>query len=175
MPDSFEKSFKMVIEHEGHYSNDPADRGGATCWGITHSEINKFLGHTATIDEVKNFPINSAKQIYKEKYWNAMKLDMIKSEIMRLLLFDQGVNRGCGTAIISIEKVLGIAVNGIMDEQTIHSINHRNPIKLGLDFVKEAQKAYISIAIRNPSQIVFLSGWINRTHKLLDMIYFGVS
>jgi lysozyme family protein len=171
MSDMFERSFEMVIEHEGHFSNDPDDRGGATCWGVCHAEINKFLGHVATIEEIKDFPIESAKQIYKKKYWDQMRLDEIKSDLIKMLLFDQGVNRGCVTTILSIERILGVKPNGIMDTETINAINARNGIKLAFDFIKSAQLAYISIVKNNQSQIVFLAGWMRRTHKLLDLVY----
>lgn len=36
----FDDAFKIVLDFEGGYSNDPADRGGETNYGITASTLN---------------------------------------------------------------------------------------------------------------------------------------
>lgn len=174
MNKDFEKAFEMIIGHEGEYSNHPMDHGGPTIFGITHREISKFLGHEASIDEVKHFPLESAKAIYKTKYWDAIKLDSINSLLIKLLIFDQGVNCGPVSALIRMEKILGIKPNGVMDNETIFAINKRDEKELAYEFVKATQKNYINIVKKNATQIVFLSGWINRSLKLMDMIIYGI-
>jgi lysozyme family protein len=170
MNEQFEKAFKLIIDAEGGFTNNPADHGGPTNWGITQNEINKFLGHTASLEEVKTFPLESAKKIYKAKYWDHMHLDQINNKLLKVLLFDQGVNRGCGTAILSIQRIVGAKADALMDTETIDFINASDHLKTCFKFIEEAQKSYVQICKKNPSQMVFLSGWINRTIKLWELV-----
>src|SRR3546814_6731445 len=44
-----------LIDREGRYINHPADRGGATCWGITEAESGK----TNACTPITNAPLVS--------------------------------------------------------------------------------------------------------------------
>jgi len=170
MSEAFEKAFKLVIEAEGGFSNDPEDRGGATMWGITQAEIDTKIGHHASIEEVKAFPIEKAKEIYKFKYWDRMRLDEVNNDMLKIMFFDQGVNRGCGTVVKQVEALVSTTADGLMDTITLSKINGTNALDLAFSFFKVSQISYIRIVKNNPSQMVFMLGWINRTHKLLNLI-----
>ena len=170
MSEAFEKAFKLVIESEGGFSNDPEDRGGATMWGITQAEIDIKLGHHATIAEVKAFPIEKAKEIYEFKYWKRMRLDEVNHDLLKIMFFDQGVNRGCGTVVKQVETIVHTTTDGLMDTTTLSKINETNALDLAFAFFKASQISYIKIVKNNPSQMVFMLGWINRTHNLLNLI-----
>lgn len=167
---SFEKALEFVLENEGGFTNDVNDKGGATNWGITIDEVSKFLGKKATVEDVKNFPLSSAKQIYKVHYWDRMNLDLVPNDLLKTILFDQGVNRGTSTAIVGLQRVLGVKQDGVVGKETIAFISAKNPKKLVLDYIKDAQISYCRIVKNNPSQVVFLIGWMNRTHRLLDLL-----
>lgn len=167
---TFDKAFQMILEHEGGFSDHKDDRGSWTMYGITRAEVSRYLGHEASIDEVKALTIDQAKEIYKKNYWDKLKLDEVKSDLLKLILFDQGVNRGTGTIVLKVQKLLGVSVDGVFGPVTLSKLNAQDPKQFAILFFKDAQKSYIEIVKRNPSQIVFLNGWINRTHKLLDMI-----
>lgn len=171
----FEKSLEFVLAIEGGFTNDVNDRGGATNWGITINEISKFLGRKATVDDVKNFPLESAKQIYKVHYWDRMNLDLIANETLKTILFDQGVNRGTSTAIVALQRVLGTKQDGVIGKDTLAKINSKTSKDLIIDYIKDAQSSYIRIVKNNPTQIVFLQGWLNRTHRLLDLLKYELS
>ena len=109
MSDNFANAMKMIIDHEGGYTDDPHDYGGKTIWGITQNEIQSFLNlnREPAEDEVKNFPLESATKIYLEKYWLGMNIDAIKDPTVQLLVFDQHVNRGKG----GVFKLIAAATN----------------------------------------------------------------
>lgn len=167
---TFDKAFQMILEHEGGFSDHPQDKGSWTMYGITRAEVSRYIGHEASIDEVKALTIDQAKEIYKKNYWDKLKLDEVKSDLLKLILFDQGVNRDTGTIVLKIQKLLGVSVDGVFGPVTIAKLNSQDPKHFSVLFFKDAQKSYIEIVKRNSSQIVFLNGWINRTHNLLDMI-----
>ena len=53
-----------VIEREGGYVNHPADRGGATRWGITEA-VARRQGY---MDDMRSLPQSDAAAIYKRLY-----------------------------------------------------------------------------------------------------------
>lgn len=54
-----------LIDREGGYVNHPADRGGATCWGITEA-VARAHGYRGAI---RALPRDEAAAIYRRLYW----------------------------------------------------------------------------------------------------------
>src|SRR3546814_1781938 len=54
-----------VIDREGRYVNHPADRGGATCWGITEA-VARAEGYAGAM---RDLPRADAASIYRRLYW----------------------------------------------------------------------------------------------------------
>ncbi|MBN8892729.1 MAG: hypothetical protein J0H91_20790, partial [Rhodospirillales bacterium] len=69
----FRRVIDSVIGREGRYSADPADRGGATAWGITEA-VARAEGWTGAMAEL---PREVAVSIYRRRYWQAPGLDRI--------------------------------------------------------------------------------------------------
>ncbi|ENV93784.1 hypothetical protein F937_03185 [Acinetobacter calcoaceticus ANC 3680] len=59
---NIEQYLDELIKREGGYVNNPADRGGATKYGIIEAvaRANGFKGN------MKDFPLETAKAIYKK-------------------------------------------------------------------------------------------------------------
>lgn len=92
----FDDLIDEIFEVEGKYSNHPSDTGGETMYGITKNVAVKY-GYQG---EMKNMPKTLAKQIYRERYWLPLNLDMVCKicpVIVRELL-DTGINQGVGRA-----------------------------------------------------------------------------
>lgn len=80
--ENFDAAFKMTVGLEGHYSNDPSDPGGETCWGLAkryHPEV--------TVDTT----IEYAKKVYLEQYWIPAGCDNAPFP-WDICLFDSAVN-----------------------------------------------------------------------------------
>src|SRR5690606_22821442 len=103
-------------------------------------------------------------------------LPLIKNETVACLVFDQAVNRGTRAAITSLQNVLNkwfwtsLKVDGVLGPKVAEATNAANPWPLALAYIRDAQEHYLNIAIRNPSQMVFLKGWMARTWRLFDLI-----
>lgn len=164
----FDKCFEHVVGVEGSFSNDKADRGGATMYGITHAELSRWRGYKVTVDEVRHLTIDEAKKIYKRNYWDEMKLDLIAKDERCLLLFDQGVNRGTATAIKQAQAVVGVQWDGKNGPITSKAVNEFDKTEFCRNYLKASITAYANICIKNNSQLVFLRGWLNRAYKLMD-------
>jgi len=59
-----------IIRREGGYVNHPADRGGATNFGITAQTLGNWrkLGRPATVAEVMALTETEARAIYRQQY-----------------------------------------------------------------------------------------------------------
>jgi lysozyme family protein len=168
---NFLKAVEKVLKHEGGFVNHPADRGGATNWGITQKTYEKFMRRPVTVDEIRRMPKGNAVAIYKEDYWDKVGGDKIKKYAIAFVLFDQAVNRGHNRAIKQAQKILGLYQDGIIGPKTIAAINDTNETEFLNKYLAESEKAYRSIASANPSQVVFLKGWLNRVESLRDYAF----
>lgn len=166
----FDKAFELVLEIEGGYADHPNDHGGVTNYGITQKVLAEWRDHPVTKEDIKNMTKEEAKDIYKDKYWDPLKLDKVIHNTLKLILFDQAVNRGVISASKAIQRVVEVNVDGKIGPATVRAINKKSELSLCFDFIKDAQHFYINICKRSPDQVVFLSGWLNRTHKLIDII-----
>lgn len=171
---NFYQLIDHVLEAEGGYSNHPNDKGGPTNFGIILSTLRSWRRNpNLQASDVKNLDIDEAREIYKARYWDPLSLDAVESMVVADIIFDQGINRGTKTIAKQVQKAcnkLGskLVIDGDIGPRSIEAINGHYEEALWNEIFKGAQHSYISIVKRNPSQIVFLTGWINRTHKLLD-------
>src|SRR3546814_8908770 len=96
MTTSAEWLIDAVIDREGHYVNTPAERGDATCWGITEA-VARAEGYAGAM---RDLPRADAASIYRRLYWLRPGFDRIALRAPRIAaeLFDTGVNMGTGTA-----------------------------------------------------------------------------
>ena len=167
----FEKEFYSIIKVEGGFVNDPADKGGATKFGITIKTLSDYLGRNATVEDVKNLDIGTAKIIFKKKYWDVCLLDQIKSQVIAHFIFDQIVNSGPGIAIMLTQAVIGSTQDGIMGQRTIALLNVTPEKRFLKSFFKKVQQRYVQICVKDASQIRFLAGWLEkRANPMLDFI-----
>lgn len=84
-----------TLRWEGGYTNDAADPGGPTNWGITIADARKYWKKGATAADVKAMPKNVAINIYATKYWKTPYYDCdTLASGLDLSVFDFGVNSG---------------------------------------------------------------------------------
>ena len=93
-----EASILKTLEYEGGYTNDAADPGGPTNWGITIADARMYWKKNATAADVKAMPKSVAVNIYRDKYWAKMGCDDDPPGV-DFATFDYGVNSGTGRAI----------------------------------------------------------------------------
>lgn len=96
MSDSFDVAVAAILDIEGGFSDDPADSGGATRFGITEAVARRH-GYTGPM---RALPAATAKEIYRKDYWDAQNLDTVAMLSYRIAweLFDTGVNMGTAQA-----------------------------------------------------------------------------
>lgn len=111
---NFTEALQHVLKHEGGYVNHPDDTGKETNFGITIAVAreNGYLGDMRTI------PMGVVESIYKRKYWDKVRADEMP-ESVRFALFDYAVNSGLGAAIRALQRVLGVADDGVLGPMTL--------------------------------------------------------
>ena len=162
----FLDAVEVILKNEGGYVNHPADRGGPTNWGITQKVYEAFKGRPVTIAEMQKMPRSEAIAIYKKNYWDKVGGDNIKYYATAMILFDQAVNRGVGAAVKQAQQVLGVTVDGGVGPKTLAALNSIPDTTFIPKFLAMAENSYKAIVANNPSQSVFLKGWMNRVEHL---------
>ena len=135
---NFNIEFEKLILAEGGYVNDSDDAGGETYLGISRKNNPNWSGWKL-IDSIKktygtknitarlkaNESItNSAKLLYKIKYWDVLELDDIPNQDIAHQLFDTCVNCGKSIAIRIAQQVLLMTVTGKWSDELKYNLMH---------------------------------------------------
>ena len=172
---NFDRAFEYTVGNEGGYTNDAADAGGPTYWGITQADYSRFLGRHASVQDVKNMPIDDAKKIYEAHYWKSLSLDQISCDEVAMCMFDIGVVRGIGVPPKYAQQICNhhgshLTLDGHIGPLTLFAINACDPGAFIRDFSSLAEGGFRAIVAARPSQGVFLKGWVRRARRLLTLI-----
>ncbi len=167
---SVEAMIEDVIRREGGFVDHPADRGGPTRFGITQATLSQHLGHAASVAEVEQLSLGQARQIYRRDYYQAPQIDQLP-EAIQPFVFDSSVNHGPRRAIRFVQQVCNLAgfgplvVDGVCGPETLraaHDAARAMTDWLLAALVEERRNFYQAIVRDDPSQAVFLDGWLNR-------------
>jgi lysozyme family protein len=157
----FLKAFEYLMQHEGGYSNNQADAGGETKYGVSKRSYPHL--------DIKNLTRDQARQIYFRDFWMKGKYEQIDDENIAIKLFDLAVNMGIPQANKLIQRALRAAgaqviEDGIVGAITLKAINEADPTDLLAALKSEAAGYYRLLANINPSQQAFITGWLNRAY-----------
>lgn len=154
-----------VLEREGEgvppYS-DPKDSGGRTRWGISeraHPEAWKSGPPTQEM----------ARQIYAREYvapFDGLR-DVHIDERVRVALIDDAVLSGVKTSIRSLQRVLGVEIDGWIGPETITAAIQADGQWLLIRLVQARALRIARIVQNDSSQLKYLAGWITRCFGML--------
>jgi lysozyme family protein len=165
-----ERMIDDVIRREGGFVDHPLDRGGPTNFGITQATLSRHLGRPATTDDVRRLSRTLARQIYRREYFEAPRIGQLPTRIQPFA-FDAAVNHGPARAIRFVQQVCNaagfgpLAVDGACGPLTRRIAAEADRLMgewLLAALVEERRNFYLALVERDPSQRVFLKGWLNR-------------
>ncbi len=160
-------SLKDILRREGGFVDHPADRGGATNFGITAATLGDWrgLGRPASREEVKALTEREARAIYTKRYLKDPGFDQIKNAKLRDLLLDCAVHHGPSRAKRWFEE----AMSG-------PSVGRKAPsLRMTAATAQKVRMAILAKRIiffgelitNDPRQAVFAKGWMRRVAEFL--------
>ena len=182
----FSKIITHTLEYEGvsskstGYVDHPLDKGGATKFGISLSfvvdtnDLESFDTNNDFIlnkEDIKNLTFEQAVLAYKKYFWDYYNLDEVEDNKKCFLIFDSAVNHGHKGATKLIQKTLNelgysLTVDGIYGPKSKAALID-SPVSEFISVFQEKRAAlYKAIVKNNPSQNVFLKGWLNRINNI---------
>lgn len=163
----------VVIQNEGGYVNHKADRGGPTKYGVTQGTLSRWLKRPASIDDVKNLTLEEARDIYETNYLTGPRISTLPEPLMTQML-DMSINHGPKNAIKMLQRVINEAgfgpvdVDGVLGPQSrrhaVDALTAMGPYFLNA-LVDERKEFFQAIVENDPSQRVFLKGWLRRAEE----------
>lgn len=122
---NFDQAFDRLLGHEGGYSNNPADPGGETMWGVT-ARVARANGYAG---RMRDLPRSTAMAIYRKLYWDTVKADQLPAAV-RFDVFDGAVNSGVGQSMRWLQRAAGMPereVDGVAGPRTIAAVLAAGP------------------------------------------------
>lgn len=158
---NFDEAIKVVLKHEGGYVNDPLDPGGETKYGISKRSYPHL--------DIKNLTEQQAKVVYYVDFWDKNNYESIVSDAVAQKVFDTAVNVGSSQANKMLQRACNLVANsklvadGDIGPKTLAIVNSiKDEAELLSTYRALQENYYKSIVRRNPSQVKFLKGWMNR-------------
>jgi lysozyme family protein len=159
----FEIAFSRTMKAEGGYklTNHPKDTGGMTYAGIAR-KFHQNWGGWLFIDRNETPPTDLVRGFYREQFWEVVRGDSIIAQDIANNIYDFAVNTGTKPAMKMAQVVAGVEADGVFGAKTLMAINGLDPAGFKLAYALAKITRYRNIVQANPSQKVFLLGWINR-------------
>lgn len=168
----FDRAMDLLLEHEGGWSNHPADRGGATMYGVTQATYDDWRRRRGRpAQSVRNITKAEAGELYKRLYWDAVRGDELPWPT-NYLLFDGAVHAGPKRSIQMAQRAVLATADGILGPKTLDALRRAGP-RQRLAYVKQRALHLAAIMRANPSQRVFAGGWLRRMVDLAETAALG--
>jgi lysozyme family protein len=165
-----------LIDREGGHVDHPADRGGATRFGITEA-VARAHGYAGPM---AGLPREEAAAIYRRLYWLRPKFNLVaeRSPLVATELLDTGANMGPAVAVTFLQRALtalnrngrdypDLVPDGRIGERTLAALDAFLAVRgaqaetVLLRALEALQgERYLRLAERRPANEAFLYGWL---------------
>lgn len=159
--DNFERCVAKIFDHEGGYVNHPKDPGRATNMGITIGTLSDWRGKPATVADVKALTRAEAREIYRARYWNAVRGDDLPAGI-DLVTFDPAVNSGVRRGAQWLQRALGATPDGKIGPITVSAARAADAVTV----IKRACQIRMGFLTGLKTFSTFGRGWSRRVAEI---------
>lgn len=163
----FDKAFAYLTPLEGGYANDPADRGGATKYGISLRFYRENVDQYATEEDIQALDLVTAKNLYQDFFWDPLGLDRLDSQPVANRVFALAVHAGLRPAVRVLQRALNhsdwkLETDGILGPRTLNAANATEDNPLVQDLRLETYEFYQEILRHRTRLEKFRLGWSRR-------------
>ena len=155
---NIDSAFDILQTFEGGaiVTNNPADQGGLTKYGISQAAYPGV--------DIENMTADTAKGIYGTDYWLKGNCQKLKPEL-QYVMFDTCVNMGIERATKILQEAAGITDDGIFGPETMMK---SDGVTIG-EYLLLREIYDAEIVVHRKDQIEFLGGWSNRNKAILSL------
>lgn len=167
---AFAKALEFTLPAEGGRVDNPLDPGGRTNKGIIQSVYDAYR-RSKNLPKADVFTITDQEvvDIYFNNYWKPAQCQRMVLPLA-VVQFDTAVNFGVGGAVQFLQEALGLAADGAFGPQTQAAFETNNTKSLAQKMINGRIAYRHQRVAQNPSQSVFLQGWLNRDNALMRFI-----
>ena len=185
MSDNYETAQVFTARWEGGLSNDRYDKGGITKYGVSIAFLKgvaaekdgvAFLEHIAVrlpidSDTIISLTYPQAEAIFRWQFWDRLRCGEMPCR-MAVILYDMAVNHGRKWAVKLMQRGLNkfaspkLDVDGLLGPKTLAAIKEHDKSAVHDAIITARKDYYRAIVANNPTQKVFLKGWLNRAADL---------
>lgn len=157
-----------LLEIEGPHSDDKADRGGLTAWGITKKYHPEMWVNGPPTRE-------AAEQFYLREYWNPLRLGELSSQVLAEMVLEFAVNTGPVTAGRAVQDgyngafppgMAPLLRDGVIGPRTVAALNamcaRGEEDILGMAVLARICQHYEDLVVKDVTQRKFWRGWLRR-------------
>ena len=163
----FKPAFDKMLRDEGGLKlhTIPGDRGLATYGGISRRFNPQWPGW-AFIDRGETPPSQLVFDFYREAYWVPIRGDELPQRIADSI-FNFAVNTSAPhrptVAVKLAQTVIGETPDGVIGPRTVAALNSVDENLFASNYTLAKIARYRDIVRRDPTQLRFLMGWLNRS------------
>lgn len=155
---------------EGGEVDNPADHGGPTNFGITQRTWDAYCAAIGLpLSSVDDITRDEAAAVYRWGYWGPGHCEELPLKL-GICHFDWCVNHGVYGAAFTLQAALGVAQDGIIGPITLTAAAKCDVWPTVTKYLALREDWYQQDVAQNPSQQVFLYGWLNRVDNLRDYL-----
>lgn len=154
-----------VLDREGGYVHHPDDKGGPTKFGITLQALREWRYPVPVVQaDVQGLTRMEARMIYRRQYIEAPGYaEAISDDRLLALVVDYAVHSGPGRATKALQRALGVTDDGVLGAQTKRVLaSQAGSPGVYRKLLAARIGALCRLAVADPSQLVFLDGWLTR-------------
>lgn len=169
MDRNFDKSFKLILKHEGGWANNPKDPGGPTMKGVTLATFRRLVKANATKEELRNITDAQLATIYRRSFWDPIGGALLPSGVDHAV-FDFAINSGPGRAAEYLQRVVGAVPDGRVGPATIAAVE-KLPAMRVIEKLMADREAFLRRAKDKKGNLLwptFKGGWSKRLKRVRE-------
>ena len=155
----------FVARWEGGWSDHAADHGGKTKFGITEKTWDAYAYRHGIVAKVHDITLEQAHDVYAEGYW-APSHACDCAPGLDLAVVDFAINSGVHRAVTFLQVLLGVTSDGVWGPNTAAALRRADQHRVALALCTAREGFLHRIVAHDPTQAVFLKGWLARVADL---------